>query len=414
MNDKYLTVTQINKYIKYKMDNDSNLNVVYLKGEISNFKNHSSGHLYFTIKDESSRILAVMFRNNAQKINFKPVDGSKVLVVGRISCYEASGNYQIYVEEMLEDGVGNLYLEFERLKKKLGEKGYFDDCYKKQIPKFPKKIGIITAPTGAAIRDIITTINRRYKLVELFIFPSLVQGENAKEDIVKNIELANTYDLDVIILGRGGGSIEDLWAFNEEIVADAVFKSEIPIISAVGHEIDFTISDFVSDLRAPTPTAAAELAVPNTIDLINYIKQLEIRSNKSVLNLLDINKNKITSLLNSYVLKNPRNMYEVKAQKLDNLVDKLNLLIKRNLNDNNNKFINILNKLDALNPINTIKRGYSITKIDDVVITSVSDITNDSIITTDLADGKIISKVMNVEENKWKKKKWVLRKNWKN
>ena len=400
MNDKYLTVTQINKYIKYKMDNDSNLNVVYLKGEISNFKNHSSGHLYFTIKDESSRILAVMFRNNAQKINFKPVDGSKVLVVGRISCYEASGNYQIYVEEMLEDGVGNLYLEFERLKKKLGEKGYFDDCYKKQIPKFPKKIGIITAPTGAAIRDIITTINRRYKLVELFIFPSLVQGENAKEDIVKNIELANTYDLDVIILGRGGGSIEDLWAFNEEIVADAVFKSEIPIISAVGHEIDFTISDFVSDLRAPTPTAAAELAVPNTIDLINYIKQLEIRSNKSVLNLLDINKNKITSLLNSYVLKNPRNMYEVKAQKLDNLVDKLNLLIKRNLNDNNNKFINILNKLDALNPINTIKRGYSITKIDNVVITSVSDITNDSVITTDLVDGKIISKVMNVEENK--------------
>lgn len=400
MNDKYLTVTQINKYIKYKMDNDSNLNVVYLKGEISNFKNHSSGHLYFTIKDESSRILAVMFRNNAQKINFKPVDGSKVLVVGRISCYEASGNYQIYVEEMLEDGVGNLYLEFERLKKKLGEKGYFDDCYKKQIPNFPKKIGIITAPTGAAIRDIITTINRRYKLVELFIFPSLVQGENAKEDIVKNIELANTYDLDVIILGRGGGSIEDLWAFNEEVVADAVFKSEIPIISAVGHEIDFTISDFVSDLRAPTPTAAAELAVPNTIDLINYIKQLEIRSNKSVLNLLDINKNKITSLLNSYVLKNPRNMYEVKAQKLDNLVDKLNLLIKRNLNDNNNKFINILNKLDALNPINTIKRGYSITKIDDIVITSVSDITNDAVITTDLADGKIISKVMNVEENK--------------
>ena len=199
MNDKYLTVTQINKYIKYKMDNDSNLNVVYLKGEISNFKNHSSGHLYFTIKDESSRILAVMFRNNAQKINFKPVDGSKVLVVGRISCYEASGNYQIYVEEMLEDGVGNLYLEFERLKKKLGEKGYFDDCYKKQIPNFPKKIGIITAPTGAAIRDIITTINRRYKLVELFIFPSLVQGENAKEDIVKNIELANTYDLDVVV-----------------------------------------------------------------------------------------------------------------------------------------------------------------------------------------------------------------------
>lgn len=399
MNDKYLTVTQINKYIKYKMDNDSNLSVVYLKGEISNFKNHSSGHLYFTIKDESSRILAVMFRGNASKINFKPVDGSKVLVVGRISCYEASGNYQIYVEEMLEDGVGNLYLEFEKLKKKLGDKGYFDDRYKKPIPKFPKRIGIITAPTGAAIRDIITTINRRYKLVELYIFPSLVQGDNAKDDIVRNINLANSYDLDLIILGRGGGSIEDLWAFNEEIVADAIFKSTIPIISAVGHEIDFTISDFVSDLRAPTPTAAAELSVPNTIDLINYIKQLEIRNSKSMENIIGINKNKLNSLINSYVLKNPKNMYEIKSQKLDNLVDKLNIYIKRNLNDKNNKFINILNKLDALNPINTIKRGYSITKIDNKVITSIKNINNDDIITTDLVDGVITSKVVRVEES---------------
>lgn len=399
MNDKYLTVTQINKYIKYKMDNDSNLSVVYLKGEISNFKNHSSGHLYFTIKDESSRILAVMFRTNASKINFKPVDGSKVLVVGRISCYEASGNYQIYVEEMLEDGVGNLYLEFEKLKKKLGDKGYFDDIYKKPIPKFPKKIGIITAPTGAAIRDIITTINRRYKLVELYIFPSLVQGENAKEDIVRNLERANNYDLDLIILGRGGGSIEDLWAFNEEVVADAIFKSKIPIISAVGHEIDFTISDFVSDLRAPTPTAAAELSVPNTIDLINYIKQLEIRASKSMENIIDTKKSRLNSLINSYVLKNPKNMYEIKSQKLDNLVDKLNIYIKRNINDNNNRFINILNKLDALNPINTIKRGYSITKIKDKVITSIKNVSENDIITTDLVDGIITSKVMSVEES---------------
>ena len=399
MNDKYLTVTQINKYIKYKMDNDSNLSVVYLKGEISNFKNHSSGHLYFTIKDESSRILAVMFRGNASKINFKPVDGSKVLVVGRISCYEASGNYQIYVEEMLEDGVGNLYLEFEKLKKKLGDKGYFDDMYKKPIPKFPRRIGIITAPTGAAIRDIITTINRRYKLVELYIFPSLVQGENAKDDIVKNLERANNYDLDLIILGRGGGSIEDLWAFNEEVVADAIFKSNIPIISAVGHEIDFTISDFVSDLRAPTPTAAAELSVPNTMDLINYIKQLEIRASKSMENIIDVKKSRLNSLVNSYVLKNPKNMYEIKSQKLDNLVDKLNIYIKRNLNDKNNRFINILNKLDALNPINTIKRGYSITKSKDKVITSINSVVENDIITTDLVDGVITSKVVKVEES---------------
>lgn len=396
MNDKYLTVTQINKYIRSKLDNDPNLNLVYLKGEISNFKNHTTGHLYFTIKDENSRILAVMFRNNASKITFKPMDGSKVLVVGRISAYEPTGNYQIYVEEMLEDGVGNLYLEFEKLKKKLGEKGYFDESIKKPIPKFPKKIGIITASTGAAIRDIITTINRRYKLAELYLFPSLVQGVFAKDDIVKNIKKANTYDLDVIILGRGGGSIEDLWAFNEEIVADAIYESKIPIISAVGHEIDFTISDFVSDLRAPTPTAAAELAVPSTIELKNYIKQLEIRNNKNILNLININKNKLSSLTNSYILKNPNAMYEVKIQKLDNLIEKLNFYTSNIINNKGNRFNNILNKLETLNPILTIKRGYTITKLNDKVIESTKNIKKDDIIETTLSSGKIISKVMEV------------------
>ena len=305
MNDKYLTVTQINKYIKYKFDNDQNLNIVYLKGEISNFKSHSSGHLYFTIKDESSRIMAVMFRNNAMKINFKPNDGDKVLVVGKIGVYEASGNYQIYVEEMALDGVGNLYLEFEKLKKKLELEGLFDQKYKKPIPKYPKNIGVITATTGAAIRDIITTINRRYKLVNVSIFPCLVQGDGAKEDIVRNLNRAQDYDLDVIILGRGGGSIEDLWAFNEECVARAIFDSKIPIISGVGHEIDFTISYFVSDLRAPTPTAAAELAVPSTLELINALNQLNIRCNKSVRNLLDMKKQQLKKLTDSYILKNP-------------------------------------------------------------------------------------------------------------
>lgn len=289
MEDKYLTISQINKYIKNRFEQDENLNVVYLKGEISNFKNHTTGHLYFTLKDENSRILAVMFRNNASSLTFAPIDGMKVLVKGKISCYEANGNYQIYVNEMSEDGVGNLYLEFEKLKKKLYEKGLFDQNLKKPIPKFPKKIGVITATTGAAIRDIITTINRRYRLAEIIIFPCLVQGDGAKEDIVKNLTLASDYDLDVIILGRGGGSIEDLWAFNEEIVAEAIYNSKIPIISAVGHEIDFTISDYVADLRAPTPTAAAELAVPNNIELISYIKQLELRNNKSIINLSKIN-----------------------------------------------------------------------------------------------------------------------------
>ena len=420
MDREYLTVTQINKYIKYKFDNDENLNLVYLKGEISNFKNHSTGHLYFTIKDESSRILAVMFRNNALKLKFTPVDGSKVLVIGRIGVYEASGNYQIYVEEMMEDGIGNLALEFEKLKKKLSQKGYFNEEYKKPIPKFPKKIGIITATTGAAIRDIITTINRRYRNVELYIFPCLVQGVGAKEDIVRNINIANTFPLDVLIVGRGGGSIEDLWAFNEEIVADAIFKSKIPIISAVGHEIDFTISDFVADLRAPTPTAAAELAVPNTIDLINYINQLSIRRNKSIINIINKKYEKLESLKDSYILKNPQSIYEVKAQKVDNLIEKAILLITKSLTDNKNRlntldkevktdmtkvldkktnrYLNILSKLETLNPILTIKRGYTITKYNDKSITSIKDINKKDYIKTEVCDGIITSQVIDMEE----------------
>lgn len=397
MNEKYLTVTQVNKYIKSRLDNDPNLNIIYLKGEISNFKNHTTGHFYFTLKDENSRILAVMFRNNANKVLFKPADGSKVLVVGRISAYEPTGNYQIYVEEMLEDGVGNLYLEFEKLKQKLGEKGYFDQKYKKPIPKFPKKIGVITADTGAAIRDIITTINRRYKLANIYLFPCLVQGINAKDDIVKNIKKANEYYLDVIILGRGGGSIEDLWAFNEEIVAEAIFNSKIPIISAVGHEIDFTISDFVSDLRAPTPTAGAELAVPSTVELLNYIKQLEIRNNKNIINLINIYKNKLNNLTSSYIFKNPNAIYEVKAQKLDNLIEKLNFYTSNIINNKGNKFNNMLNKLETLNPILTIKRGYSITKMNNKVIDNINNINKDDIIETCLDKGKIISKVMEVK-----------------
>ncbi len=398
MNDKYLTVTQINRYIKYKIDNDENLRVVYLRGEISNFKNHTSGHFYFTLKDETSRISAVMFKREAQKINFTPTDGMNVLVVGRISCYEANGNYQIYVEEMIEDGIGNLYVEFEKLKKKLGEKGYFDEKYKKPIPRFPKRIGVITASTGAAIRDIITTINRRYRLAEVILIPTLVQGEKAGADIVLNLQRAEDLDLDVIILGRGGGSIEDLWAFNEEIVAEQIFKMKTPIISAVGHEIDFTISDFVSDLRAPTPTAAAELAVPNTIDLINNIKQLEIRLGREVLNKLDLSKTKLKKLLNSYIFKNPESMYEVKAQKLDTQIDKLSLIINNLFEAKCFRFTSVLDKLEALNPVKTLKRGYTITRFNGKVLNSVKNVKKEMILETSLENGKIISKVMEVKD----------------
>ena len=420
MNDKYLTVTQINRYIKYKLDNDENLRTVYLKGEISNFKNHTSGHFYFTLKDENSRILAVMFRNNASRINFVPKDGSNVLVIGRISLYEANGNYQIYVDEMIEDGVGNLYLEFEKLKKKLGEKGYFDEIHKKPIPEFPKRIGVITASTGAAIRDIITTINRRYRLAEIILFPCLVQGEGAKDDIVRNLSIADSLNLDTIILGRGGGSIEDLWAFNEEIVAEAIYNAKTPIISAVGHEIDFTISDFVSDLRAPTPTAAAELAVPNTIDLIKRIKQNEVLLARSINKKLDFSKARLQAILDSYILKNPNSMYEIKMQKLDTLIDKLlsktntlienrsyryNLLFEK-LNTNTKnivdtkgyKFTSLIDKLEALSPLKTFKRGYSITKSDNKIIKSIKNIKKDMILNTTLEDGSIISKVMEVKD----------------
>ena len=400
MNDKYLTVSRINRYIKYRLDNDENLQKVYLKGEISNFKNHTSGHFYFTLKDETSRIPAVMFRTSALKVNFKPEDGMNVLVTGRISCYEANGNYQIYVEEMLQDGIGNLYVEFEKLKKKLGDLGYFDEGRKKTIPRFPKKIGVITASTGAAIRDIITTINRRYKLAEVILIPTLVQGEKAGEDIVKSLEKAKDLDLDVIILGRGGGSIEDLWAFNEEIVANAIYKCDIPIISAVGHEIDFTISDFVSDLRAPTPTAAAELAVPNTIELISNINQMKLRLGKSITNKLELNKNKLNALLNSYVLKNPKGLYEIKAQKLDNLIDKLEANINRTFESKSTRYISLLDKLEALNPIRTLKRGYTITKQNNKAIKDIKEIQKGSLLETEFETGKVISQVTEVEYGK--------------
>ena len=322
MNNDYITVGALTRYIKYKFDNDANLQNIAIKGEISNFKRHSRGHFYFTIKDEESRISAIMFASQTNSVGFEPIDGTKVLVRGRISVFPSTGNYQIYVDEMIEDGVGNLYALYEKLKANLKKEGLFNPEHKKEIPKIPKKIGIITAPTGAAIRDIISTINRRYPLCEVILFPSLVQGKEAKDDIVKNIKLADTYDLDTLIVGRGGGSIEDLWAFNEEIVARAIYECNTPVISAVGHEIDFTIADFVADKRAETPTGAAEIAVPSKADLLKLISQLEIRSSKNMNNILETNKKILDKIRSSYILSNPMSIYEIKEQKLDNLIEK--------------------------------------------------------------------------------------------
>lgn len=421
MKDNYLTISQLSKYLKYKFDEDLNLRKVYLKGEISNFKAHTRGHYYFTLKDENSRINAVMFSSSTTKLKFMPTDGMKVLVTGKVTVYEATGGYQIYVSDMLEDGVGNLYIAFEQLKEKLEKEGLFDKSRKRKITKMPKKIGIVTASTGAAIRDILTTIKRRYPIVETILFPALVQGEYAASDIVKKIKIANTYDIDTLIVGRGGGSIEDLWPFNEEIVARAIYESRVPVISAVGHEIDFTISDFVADLRAPTPTAAAELAVVDINTVNDYLNTSKTRSYNAINNIISNIKEKITNLSSSYVLKKPNNIYEIKEQKLDMLIDKLNSNINKIIESNkvklfkyresyvlNNpeilykfklqKLDNIISKLTVLNPMNTLKRGYSITRLDNKVVSSIKNINVDNLLQIKLKDGIVDTKVVKVSE----------------
>jgi len=288
---------------------------------------------------------------------------------------------------MQEDGLGNLYIEFEKLKKKLESEGLFDSKYKKPIPKYPDKIGVITANTGAAIKDILTTIKRRYPIAQVILFPSLVQGDNAASDIVKNIELSKNYDLDVLIVGRGGGSIEDLWPFNEEIVARAIFECDIPIISAVGHEIDFTIADFVSDLRAPTPTAAAELAVPNLVDLNKYINQLNIRLNETILKKVNIQKLYLDSYKNSYIIKNPMILYENKKQKLDLINEKINSCILLKLENKRIMLETIIDKLNLVNPLNILKRGFSLAYKDDKIVTSSKNIKENDLIKLRFSEG---------------------------
>lgn len=398
MSDKYLSVSTVSRYIKHLLDTDKNLQTIFIKGEISNLKQHSSGHIYFSLKDETSKINAIMFSNNAKKLNFVPTDGTKVLAIGRVSLYEATGNYQIYINEMLEDGVGNLYIAFEKLKEKLSKEGLFQEKYKVLIPKYPAKIGVVTANTGAAIKDIISTIKRRYPIAEVYLFSSLVQGEQAKYDLVKKIEQADQFGVDVIIVGRGGGSIEDLWPFNEEIVAKAIFDCKTPIISAVGHEIDYTIADFVADLRAPTPTGAAEIAVPNIIDIISHLNHLKIRLNESILKNLNLKKLYFDSLRNSYIIKNPNFIYENKRQKLDLIETTLNSNILLKLDNNKKEINNLLIQLDLLNPLNILKRGYSLTYKNNKIVKSIKNIKEKDNLTIKLSDGNINVVVRSVED----------------
>lgn len=415
-NDIFLSVTDVNTYIKSIMDNDPFLNYVYVKGEISNLKFHTRGHLYFSLKDENSKINAVMFNYKNMNLDFVPEDGMNVEVKGKVSTFVSGGSYQITVSSMKQDGVGNLYILFEELKKRLAKEGLFDEKYKKKLPRIPKKVGVITASTGAAVKDIISTINRRFPLTEIILFPTLVQGSGAKENIVRMLDKADKSDVDVIILGRGGGSIEDLWAFNEEIVARKVFEMNKPVVSAVGHEIDYTICDFVADLRAPTPTGAAELVVPSKLEILKYLSDYKSRILSVKTNKISSYNNELKKLKKSYILNNPLSMYEKEEQKLDTLMEKIGTMMgytveKSKLKlDNLSKNItpniiykldkykstmeNLSNKLELLNPENILSKGYSLTLKDGKIISDVSSLNEGDTITTKLKNGKIESKVI--------------------
>lgn len=441
---EYLSVSALTKYIKYKFDQDPHLQSVLIKGELSNFKKHSSGHLYFNVKDKESVISAMMFKGNASKLGFEPKEGDEVLIEARVSVYERRGNYQIYVNKMQLDGIGNLYQKLELLKKKLKKEGYFNQSNKKLIPKYPKKIAVLTASTGAAIRDIHSTINNRYPLVEQIQISTLVQGTQARQDIIEKIQYADSLDVDTIIVGRGGGSIEDLWNFNEEDVVKTIFNCQTPIISAVGHETDFTLSDFVADVRAATPTQAAVIATPDQYELLQQIKQYEYALSRYIKQYIEHQKKQLNHISSYYKFKQPSLLYDQQIQKRDELERQLNHLLNtkvekskhhlkllqqsfnfKNLNQQitqekqsiyqlhsrlskimSNNITNLKtvlkNKLESLNnlsPTNTMLRGYAIVNKDNEVVTSTHKLNENDQISLTMKDGSVDATVKKVRCN---------------
>ncbi len=439
-----LTVKALTKYIKLKFDYDKNLQHLLLKGELSNVKRHSRGHLYFTLKDDEAQINAVMFASAASHLEFAPTEGMQVIVKGHITVYEAGGTYSLYVKEMTEDGIGNLYVAYTQLKERLATEGLFDARFKQKIPDYPQAVGVITSPTGAAIRDIISTIKRRFPMVTIYVYPALVQGEQAEASIISCIKQANAMNLvDTLIVGRGGGSIEDLWAFNKEGVARAIFESKIPIISAVGHETDFTIADFVADHRAPTPTGAAELAVPNLPDVLKHLNQLNARLNHNFNLQFKQKKDYLTQLCNHYIMKNPAALFEQRLMYVDQLSEKLNYVLQDQLTRNQTKwwtlhhrllqldpkasvdqakqslllqdqtlrqlmlqhlsqskqdYTVLLTKLELLNPLSILKKGYTVLTNDkDEMVTTVQDISVGQDLLISLDDGKVRASVKEIE-----------------
>lgn len=357
-----LTVTQLNNYVKQLLEGDYALNCVFMVGEISNFTNHyRTGHMYFTLKDDKSAIKAVMFKSNAQRLRFMPEDGMSVIVRGRVSLYEAAGNYQIYIDDMQPDGVGALTLQFEQLKRRLAEEGLFDASHKKYLPRFPEKIGIITSPTGAAVQDIKNILSRRFPCAEAVLYPVSVQGDGSVEQLVKAVNyFSSTKSVDVVIIGRGGGSIEDLWSFNSEMLARAIYACEVPIISAVGHETDFTISDFVADRRAETPSAAAEMAVPDTAELKKQLNASVFGMQSLIRGLILSDREALNTLKNKNCLKDPFNTINIKRMMLDGAEVKLTSFAKNEIRKYRQDFSSTVAKLNALSPLSVLARGYSV------------------------------------------------------
>ncbi|MBY6035554.1 exodeoxyribonuclease VII large subunit [Fictibacillus nanhaiensis] len=444
-NNRYVPISSVTRYIKRLFENDSNLQDVWVKGELSNVKLHSRGHLYFTLKDANSRVSAVMFAGNNKYLNFTPEEGMNVLIQGSFSVYEPQGQYQLYARTMQQDGVGNLFLAYEALKNKLEHEGLFHPSHKKLLPKFPVNIGVITSPTGAAVRDVFTTIKRRFPLASVTLFPVLVQGPGAAPSIVRAIEQANKVNkVDVLIVGRGGGSIEELWAFNEEIVARAIFNSHLPVIAAVGHETDFTIADFVADLRAPTPTAAAELAVPHLDELGDRLHQRSVRLKRVMNDYIIGHQQDLLRFQKSYAFKYPTQLVKQKEQELDRNLEKLKktfenfvgqhekkfiqterqlslfspagqlqkaservvtlhkVLMKeanRHIRQHQSNFSNKLSRLSSLNPLGVMERGYSLTykKGKNELVKSVSQVKTGEALTIKLKDGQIDCYIVGTE-----------------
>jgi exodeoxyribonuclease VII large subunit len=394
---KIYTVSRITKYIKNLFENDYNLQDIWILGEISNFKLHSSGHMYFVLKDQESQIKGVMFKGNNLSLRFMPQDGMKVKVRGDISVYERRGEYQLYVKEIVEAGKGELYLAFERLKEKLKAEGLFSEEFKKKLPLIPKNIAVITSPTGAAIRDVITISLRRFPNLSILIVPSLVQGTLAAQEIAKKIDFLNKHfnNLDFIILSRGGGSLEELWAFNEEILARSIYNSKIPIVSAIGHETDFTISDFVADLRCPTPSAAAEMTIPDKSSLINNINLLNSKLNKAINRNLELKVENINSIKKSIQYQGPENKINQYYQYIDEFSVRIKLRIRHQIELYEEKIKKDKQRLDSLNPGAVIERGYSICRKipGKEIIKRLNQVEIGNEIEVIISDGKMLGKV---------------------